>query len=179
MEKKRKLPARAAAREQSAKKRNTTPQRSETPVPPPAEPTPDPKATPVEEPPASLPKAITAGKPLPTVETPQPDDLSNKDYQSIAERYSSCCLQGLPLRDYKGSNNIAQWRPRRVVFAFTIEMDHRVSLREVLDKTHQEKGRPTRGPQQPTEGEHDEAWTSDHHLGTSCIRGNHVRCQRH
>ncbi|KAM7207906.1 hypothetical protein V8F20_001700 [Naviculisporaceae sp. PSN 640] len=85
MEKKRKLPARAAAREQSAKKRNITPQRSETPVPPPAEPTPDPKTTPVEEAPPSLPKAISAGKPLPTVETPQPDDLSNKDYQSIAE----------------------------------------------------------------------------------------------
>ncbi|KAM7194392.1 hypothetical protein V8F33_007280 [Rhypophila sp. PSN 637] len=86
MEKKRKLPARAAAREQSSKKRNISPvQRSETPVPPPAEPTPDPKTAPVDEPPPSLPTSITPGKPLPTVETPQPEDLSMTDYQSIQE----------------------------------------------------------------------------------------------
>ncbi|KAM7221258.1 hypothetical protein V8F06_003433 [Rhypophila decipiens] len=86
MEKKRKLPARAAAREQSSKKRNISPaQRSETPVPPPAEPTPDPKTTPVDEPPPSLPTSIAPGKPLPTVETPQPEDLSMTDYQSIQE----------------------------------------------------------------------------------------------
>ncbi|KAK3346597.1 hypothetical protein B0T25DRAFT_281838 [Lasiosphaeria hispida] len=80
MEKKRKLPARAAAREQVAKKRNLTPQRSLTPAPAPA---PEPEPAPVEEPP--LPKSITAGKPLPTVETPQSDDLPNKEYQTIAE----------------------------------------------------------------------------------------------
>ena len=87
MVEKRKLPARAAARvEQIAKKRNITPpsaKRSESSAPPP-EPTPDPKTTPVEEAP-TLPKSISAGNPLPTVETPQPDDLSNKDYQSVAE----------------------------------------------------------------------------------------------
>ncbi|KAK3317819.1 hypothetical protein B0T19DRAFT_298726 [Cercophora scortea] len=86
MERKRKLPARAAARvEQIAKKRNLTPpqRRSETPASAPALPEPEP--TPVQEPPPPLPKSITTGKPLPTVETPQPDDLSNKDYQSTQE----------------------------------------------------------------------------------------------
>ncbi|KAK3313143.1 hypothetical protein B0H66DRAFT_578301 [Apodospora peruviana] len=87
MEKKRKLPARAAARvEQIAKRRNITPpqpRRSETlePAPAPAV-APEPQA---EEPPPPLPKSIAAGKPLPTVETAQPDDLSNKDYQSVQE----------------------------------------------------------------------------------------------
>ncbi|KAK0725215.1 hypothetical protein B0H67DRAFT_598536 [Lasiosphaeris hirsuta] len=81
MEKKRKLPARAAAREQVAKKRNLTPQRSLTPAPAPAA---EPEPVPVEEPPP-LPKSITAGKPLPTVETPQSDDLPNKEYQTMAE----------------------------------------------------------------------------------------------
>ncbi|KAK3689582.1 hypothetical protein B0T22DRAFT_174153 [Podospora appendiculata] len=86
MERKRKLPARAAARvEQIAKKRTLTPpqRRSETPASATAPPEPEP--TPVLEPPPPLPKSITPGKPLPTVETPQPDDLSNKDYQSTQE----------------------------------------------------------------------------------------------
>ncbi|KAK2022339.1 hypothetical protein LX32DRAFT_200269 [Colletotrichum zoysiae] len=79
MERKRKLPARASARvEHVAKKRTVTPPepRSVTPVP-----------APVEEPPPppSLPKSIQAGKPLPTVEDPQPDDLPAKDYQSYQE----------------------------------------------------------------------------------------------
>ncbi|KAI0007753.1 hypothetical protein F4779DRAFT_489063 [Xylariaceae sp. FL0662B] len=84
MEKKRKLPARAAARvEQVAKKRTATPpERSLTPAPTssstpvPAEPIP-------EEP--QLPSSIQPGHPLPTVETPQPEDLSSRDYQSIQE----------------------------------------------------------------------------------------------
>ncbi|KAK1450701.1 hypothetical protein CCUS01_02157 [Colletotrichum cuscutae] len=80
MERKRKLPARAAARvEHVAKKRTVTPPepRSVTPVP-----------VPVEEPPPpppSLPKSIQAGKPLPTVEDAQPDDLPAKEYQSFQE----------------------------------------------------------------------------------------------
>ncbi|ORY70322.1 uncharacterized protein BCR38DRAFT_405938 [Pseudomassariella vexata] len=79
MERKRKLPARAAARvEHVAKKRTATPpERSLTPAPGPV-----PEAA-VEEPP--LPKSIQAGHPLPTVENAQPDDLSHKDYQSIQE----------------------------------------------------------------------------------------------
>ncbi|KAK0735997.1 hypothetical protein B0T21DRAFT_411207 [Apiosordaria backusii] len=88
MEKKRKLPARAAARvEQAAKRRNTdsTPKsvsKSATPTPAPA---PEPEPTPVEDVPTPLPKSISAGKPLPTVDSPQPHDLSNKDYQTATE----------------------------------------------------------------------------------------------
>ncbi|KAK4665103.1 uncharacterized protein QC763_511420 [Podospora pseudopauciseta] len=88
MEKKRKLPARAAARvEQAAKRRHTdsTPKsvsKSATPTPAPA---PEPEPAPVEEVPTPLPKSISAGKPLPTVDSPQPNDLSNKDYQSVTE----------------------------------------------------------------------------------------------
>ncbi|EHA55694.1 hypothetical protein MGG_07276 [Pyricularia oryzae 70-15] len=87
MERKRKLPARAAARvEQVSKKRTATPpdNRSATPVP-------TPPATVAEESPIPapavppLPKSIQSGKPLPTVGEPQPDDLSNKDYQTIQE----------------------------------------------------------------------------------------------
>ncbi|KAK0610188.1 hypothetical protein B0T17DRAFT_128520 [Bombardia bombarda] len=85
-EKKRKLPARAAARvEHIAKKRTLTPpQRSATPATP-AAPAPEPERAPTEEPPPPLPKSIAPGKPLPTVDTPQPDDLPNKDHQSVSE----------------------------------------------------------------------------------------------
>ncbi|KAI1383956.1 uncharacterized protein F4822DRAFT_418120, partial [Hypoxylon trugodes] len=86
MERKRKLPARAAARvDHVAKKRTATPpERSVTPAPAPASAsTPTPVEPVPEEPP--LPKSIQAGNPLPTVEHSQPDDLSTKDYQSIQE----------------------------------------------------------------------------------------------
>ncbi|KAI1371877.1 hypothetical protein F4677DRAFT_283990 [Hypoxylon crocopeplum] len=84
MERKRKLPARAAARvDHVSKKRTATPpERSLTPAPAPT-PTPAPADNIPEEPP--LPKSIQAGNPLPTVEHPQPDDLPSKDYQSIQE----------------------------------------------------------------------------------------------
>ncbi|KAK3901567.1 hypothetical protein C8A05DRAFT_44815 [Staphylotrichum tortipilum] len=87
MERKRKLPARAAARaEQAAKRRTITPpQRSVTPAP---EPEPEPERLPtpvVEEPPPPLPKAIAPGKPLPTVDSPQPDDLPMSDFQTVTE----------------------------------------------------------------------------------------------
>ncbi|KAF6822865.1 hypothetical protein CPLU01_11759 [Colletotrichum plurivorum] len=78
MERKRKLPARAAARvEHVAKKRTVTPpeHRSVTPVQPPAE----------EPPVPSLPRSVQAGKPLPTVEDAQPEDLPAKEYQSFQE----------------------------------------------------------------------------------------------
>ncbi|KAL2151212.1 hypothetical protein VTH82DRAFT_6310 [Thermothelomyces myriococcoides] len=82
MEKKRKLPARAAARaEQAAKKRTATPpRRSSTPAP-----TVEPEPTPVNDAPPSLPKSVTAGKPLPTVDSPQPDDLPTSEYQTVTE----------------------------------------------------------------------------------------------
>ncbi|KAI1632394.1 hypothetical protein F4809DRAFT_628068 [Biscogniauxia mediterranea] len=80
MERKRKLPARAAARyEHVSKKRIATP-----PEPSPA-PTSAPPPEPVAEEPQPLPKSIQAGNPLPTVENPQPEDLPSKDYQSIQE----------------------------------------------------------------------------------------------
>ncbi|KAI1760801.1 hypothetical protein GGR53DRAFT_62199 [Hypoxylon sp. FL1150] len=86
MERKRKLPARAAARvEHASKKRastSTPPERSLTPAPAQAS-TPGPAETGPEE--APLPKSIQAGNPLPTVEHPQPDDLPGKEFQSIQE----------------------------------------------------------------------------------------------
>ncbi|KAI1065632.1 hypothetical protein LB507_000831 [Fusarium sp. FIESC RH6] len=87
MERKRKLPARAAARgETAAKKRNVTPrERSATPAAPPPAPVPAPDPEPEEPPPPPLPKSVQAGKPLPTVEVAQPEDLSSKEYQSVGE----------------------------------------------------------------------------------------------
>ncbi|KAK0649038.1 hypothetical protein B0T16DRAFT_324224 [Cercophora newfieldiana] len=90
MERKRKLPARAAARvEQANKKRMgrtgaaaSTPRKSPTPE---AAPAPEPEPVPVEEAPPPLPKSITAGQPLPTVDSPQPEDISGKEYQSVSE----------------------------------------------------------------------------------------------
>jgi hypothetical protein len=81
MDRKRKLPPRAAARvEQAAKKRNVTPQeRSVTPA------TPQPVKEPSPPPPPPLPKSVQPGKPLPTVEEAQPDGLSAKEYQSVSE----------------------------------------------------------------------------------------------
>ncbi|TGJ81728.1 hypothetical protein E0Z10_g7057 [Xylaria hypoxylon] len=93
MERKRKLPARAAARvEHVSKKRNSTPpDASSTSTPPSALNSPQP-ADPIaqEQPPppptsTPLPKSLQPGQPLPTVEKPQPDDLSQKEYQSIQE----------------------------------------------------------------------------------------------
>ncbi|KAI2601942.1 hypothetical protein GGR54DRAFT_634377 [Hypoxylon sp. NC1633] len=90
MERKRKLPARAAARvDHVAKKRTATPpERSLTPAPVQSQAptlTPASASETVPEEPPPLPKSIQAGNPLPTVEHPQPDDLSNRDYQSIQE----------------------------------------------------------------------------------------------
>ncbi|CAJ2499704.1 Uu.00g025570.m01.CDS01 [Anthostomella pinea] len=88
MERKRKLPARAAARVDHVNKKRTTtpPEPSVTPSPPEplSVPVPVPDAAPVPEEP-QLPRSIQAGNPLPTVENPQPDDLPAKDYQSIQE----------------------------------------------------------------------------------------------
>lgn len=77
MERKRKLPARAArSSEPASKKRTSTPPEPRTqalPTPPPA---------PVEE---TLPKSVVAGKPLPTLDEPQPENLSTKEFQTIPE----------------------------------------------------------------------------------------------
>jgi len=97
MERKRKLPARAAARIESASKKqnssSTSPETSATPAPPPestepANDTPSP-STAAATAAASLPTSVQPGQPLPTVERPQPDDLPLKDFQSVQERYLS------------------------------------------------------------------------------------------
>ena len=72
----------------------TPPQRSATPAPVPVPvPAPVPEAEPVlvEDIPPPLPKSIAAGKPLPTVDSPQPDDLPSSDFQTVTERYVSIC----------------------------------------------------------------------------------------
>jgi hypothetical protein len=81
MERKRKLPARAARVENVSKKRTLTPPEQRTQTPTPAE---SPAPPPVVE--EILPKKIENGKPLPTVDQPQPENLPSKDFQSIAER---------------------------------------------------------------------------------------------
>ncbi|KAI1333856.1 hypothetical protein F5Y15DRAFT_322385 [Xylariaceae sp. FL0016] len=90
MERKRKLPARGAAAraDHLAKKRAATPSdRSLTPAPAPvlvSEPSQAPEPSPLEPQP-QLPKSIQPGNPLPTVENPQPDELSSKEFQSVQE----------------------------------------------------------------------------------------------
>lgn len=81
MERKRKLPARGARAEPASKKRAPSgtpdePRQTSTPIPtvPP----------PVQE--ESLPKSIAPGKPLPTLEEPQPENLSSKEFQTVSER---------------------------------------------------------------------------------------------
>ncbi|KAG6028836.1 hypothetical protein E4U19_001247 [Claviceps sp. Clav32 group G5] len=88
MERKRKIPPRAAARqEQAAKKRiSITRGASSTPTVvelPPRDPTPRSPSPPT--PPPTLPTTIEVGKPLPTIEEAQAADLSSKEYQSLTE----------------------------------------------------------------------------------------------
>ncbi|TVY28013.1 hypothetical protein LHYA1_G005174 [Lachnellula hyalina] len=78
MERKRKLPARGARAEPASKKRAPSdtpdePRQTSTPIPTP----------PVQE--ESLPKSIAPGKPLPTLEVPQPENLSSKEFQTVSE----------------------------------------------------------------------------------------------
>ncbi|KAJ9150472.1 hypothetical protein NKR23_g3807 [Pleurostoma richardsiae] len=83
MEKKRKLPARAAARvEHVSKKRTATPDDNHSATPSSA-PTPTPDEPPL--PYQNLPRSVQPGWPLPTVEHAQPDDLPSREYQSIQE----------------------------------------------------------------------------------------------
>ncbi|XWW95206.1 hypothetical protein V2A60_003160 [Cordyceps javanica] len=88
MERKRKLPARAAARaEQLAKRRNaSTRDRTKTPTPPtPPPPEPIVEPSPPPPPPPPLPTSVEPGKPLPTIEVAQSHNLSPQEYQSISE----------------------------------------------------------------------------------------------
>lgn len=101
------MPARAAARvEQAAKK-----SRTETPLPPDhrtatpssvhnSTPAPEDIQEPARPPPPPLPTSIQPGRPLPTIEDPQPEDLPNKEYQTIQERYGASihhCHRGTPV----------------------------------------------------------------------------------
>jgi hypothetical protein len=100
MERKRRMPARAAARvEQAAKKsrtetplppdhRDATPSSAVNSTPAPEDITQEPKE-PQKPPPPPLPTSIQPGRPLPTIEDPQPEDLPNKDYQTLHERYGA------------------------------------------------------------------------------------------
>ena len=95
MEKKRKLPARAAARvEHVSKKRTSTPPTERSITPKTATPQPDPE--PVPEPAPQLPTSISNGAPLPVVDTPQPSNLSSSDYQSVQERYVEILFSFVP-----------------------------------------------------------------------------------
>ncbi|KAM0669808.1 hypothetical protein ACQRIU_000203 [Beauveria bassiana] len=87
MERKRKLPARAAARaEQLAKRRNASARdRTKTPTPPPPPPEPIVEPSPPTPPRPPLPTSVESGKPLPTIEVAQSHDLSPEEYQSISE----------------------------------------------------------------------------------------------
>ncbi|KAH8718840.1 SWR1-complex protein 3 [Beauveria bassiana] len=87
MERKRKLPARAAARaEQLAKRRNaSTRDRTKTPTPPPPPPEPIVEPSPPTPPRPPLPTSVESGKPLPTIEVAQSHDLSPEEFQSISE----------------------------------------------------------------------------------------------
>lgn len=88
MAEKRKLPARER-REPAAKRRasEATPQpqpskkKASTPV---VVPSPEPESAP--EPEEPLPTKVKDGEALPTLSKPQPSTLSDKEYQSIAER---------------------------------------------------------------------------------------------
>jgi hypothetical protein len=90
MERKRKLPARAARVEGVSKKRTSTPPESQN------QPSPTPAPAPIVEEP--LPRSISVGKPLPTLDAPQPEDLPSKEYQSVSER-SVSPMSGASLRD--------------------------------------------------------------------------------
>lgn len=83
---KRKFTTRSTARnEQVSKRRNITPEK-ESPRSESATPAPAASSVQPEDPPTPLPSSVQAGKPLPTIETPQPDDMPVKDYQSYKER---------------------------------------------------------------------------------------------
>ncbi|KAI3390706.1 hypothetical protein diail_8803 [Diaporthe ilicicola] len=91
MERKRRVPARAAARvEQAAKKSRTSTPPDLLPATPSSAhnttPAPDPVDEPQKPPPPLLPRAVHPGKPLPTIEgAAQSDPPPQRDYQSIQE----------------------------------------------------------------------------------------------
>ncbi|KXJ89577.1 hypothetical protein Micbo1qcDRAFT_235342 [Microdochium bolleyi] len=85
MERKRKLPARAAARvEHVSKKRTSTPPADRSLTPKTITPQPEPEPEPEPEAPR-LPTSISAATPLPTVDKEQLANLSNGQYQSVQE----------------------------------------------------------------------------------------------
>lgn len=91
MAEKRKLPPRAG-REPAAKRRISeaaTPSQKRKAATPRV---PSPPLEPVDAP---LPAKMKDGEPLPVLRVRQPDSLSEKEYQSIAERFDHHCLHQL------------------------------------------------------------------------------------
>lgn len=166
MERKRKLPARAAARvEQAAKKGRTSTPPDHRPATPSSAvnstPAPDDEDAPKNPPPPPLPTSIQPGKPLPTIENAQPEDLPSKDFQSLQERYRCLDLASSVLAstsipvctvctDYRVL--MLQWCPSRIPYSLAQQMDQRWSFREILDKACQKEGRHPGRPQKPAQG---------------------------
>ncbi len=146
MERKRKLPARAAARaEQLAKRRNPSARgRTKTPTPPPPPPEPVVEESPPTPPRPPLPISLEPGKPLPTVEVAQSQGLSPEEYQSISERFVHAIATtnaSSLFRNRVLTRFLPQRRASRVARAIETAMDQRRAFRKVLGKTAQEKGR--------------------------------------
>lgn len=153
MERKRKLPARAARVESVSKKRTSTPPEQRTQAPAPALP----PAQPLQEP---LPQSIAPGKPLPTIDSPQPENLPDETFQTVAERLATCSplpsCSLLPtsftfhsiLAFLLKLTRILQWCLIRVTSSITTEMAERGYLREVLDEADEEEGSSRSSSQQ-------------------------------
>lgn len=198
MERKRKVPARAAARasEHPAKKgRTTTPPdhqnlRSATPSSAlNSTPAPDENEQPQKPAAPPLPTSLQPGKPLPTVEDAQPEDLPSKEYQSLQERYEptqpNSSSSAFPKRPYSWAtladhNNrcLLQWCPGRVTRPITSKMDQRRSFREILDETDKEEGRCTGRRQKPPQRQHGQGRPGHHLPRTALLRSHPVRSQR-
>lgn len=132
MERKRKLPARAARVEGVSKKRTSTPPESQN------QPSPTPAPAPIVEEP--LPRSISAGKPLPTLDAPQPEDLPAKEYQSVSER-SVLPISDTSLRDVSSCRSpeltlVLQWSTSRITTSISSEMAQRRHIREILDEAN-------------------------------------------
>lgn len=170
MAEKRKLPPRAG-REPAAKRRVSeaaTPQSSTStstskkkaatpraPTPPPPEP--------VEAP---LPNKLRDGEGLPIRRERQPDNLSDKDYQSIAERFAPQFAAA-----YIGQANvlIIKCRAPRILGAIEEEMAERRHPRPILHQAEEDKTRTNRA-EQSTQREHVKAWNMRRHDRSPSLR---------
>lgn len=153
MAEKRKLPPRAG-REPAAKRRVSaaaTPQSSKKKAPTPRVPTPPPPE-PVEAP---LPAKVRDGEPLPITSAPQPANLSDQEYQSVAERYDLA----FAAKAYRATNIYfySQRRTFGIFGAIKKEVAERRRPRPILHEAEEDETR-TDCAEQPTEGVDVEAW---------------------